>query len=161
MSLLDMLLLAAIDPISLLELFVVLGFLLWPVAFSFMLVWFVCCCRLFLRVASGYPCMDSVSPWLGLVCCSFLLCGSGWCIVAAPWSGDCHPYYSRDSHPLHVPLIMGVQVEAAISLLLHPIVGVDFGTLLLLHLLLHLMLECVCFGCPSLCSSGGCLWVLC
>jgi hypothetical protein len=43
MSLLDMLLVAAIDPISLLEVFVVFGFLLWPVAFGFMPVWFVCC----------------------------------------------------------------------------------------------------------------------
>jgi hypothetical protein len=38
-----MLLVAAIDPISLLEVFVVFGFLLWPVAFGFMPVWFVCC----------------------------------------------------------------------------------------------------------------------
>jgi hypothetical protein len=56
---------------------------------------------------------------------------------------------------------MGVQVAAAIRLLLHPIAGVDFGTLVLFHLLLHLLVEWVCFGCHSLCSSGGCLWVLC
>nr|TKS12859.1 hypothetical protein D5086_0000059150 [Populus alba] len=44
-------------------------------------------------------------------------------------------------HPLHVPLTMGVQVVAAIRLPLHPTTGVLFSSLLLFHLLLHLLLE--------------------
>ena len=56
--------------------------------------------------------------------------------------------------------LMFVCCFAELAVLLHLIAGVVVGTLVLLSLLLHLMLEWFYFGCSSLCYRRGCIWVI-
>jgi len=99
---------------------VVLDFFLWLVASRLMLGWFVCCWGSPIRVAFGFSLLDS--------CLLFIPAVLKWLLVYCDYSLVCdwRPCYLGVSPPLHVPLLLGVQVVAFVSLLFYYIAGVTW-----------------------------------